>query len=103
MVRPHMALPTGAGQPRDLHRTGVTGVARRAGADRSVWIRAAHAMALFATAGHRGTALGRYKRMRRPARPSRLIGLGEIHLLRGQPFLTIDRRPSRRRMPAARE
>jgi hypothetical protein len=41
--------------------------------------------------------------MRRPARASRLVGFGKVHLLGRQSLLAINRGPGRRGVPAAQE
>src|SRR5215469_3520826 len=81
VIRPHVALSASRRQARNTNRTGMPGVALRAGSDGPVSIGAAYAMALLASTGHRRSAFELYEWMRRPARASRLVLLREVHLL----------------------
>jgi hypothetical protein len=69
-------------------------------ADSTVAVGLADAVALFATAGHCGVSFQLHKWVWRPARSSRLIGLGKIHLLRSKALLSINRAPRRSGMTA---
>jgi hypothetical protein len=60
-------------------------------------------VALFAPAGHGGTALQLHKRMRRTARAAGLIRFRKIYLLGRQSFFAVNRGPGRRRMPAVQK
>src|SRR5579864_4214980 len=103
MVRTHVALSARGGQARQFHRTGVTAVARRAGANGAVRIRLADTVTLLATAGHCRPAFQFDERVRRPLRSSRLILFRKINLLGGEPLLAKHRRPRRRGMTAAQK
>ena len=90
MVRAHMTLRTSAGQAGDSDRTGVPCMASGAVADGTVAVGLADAVALVATASHRGRSLRLHKRVRWPAASSRLICFRKIHLLGTESFLTVD-------------
>jgi hypothetical protein len=85
------------------NRTGMACVTGRAGANRSVTIWLAYAVALLAAIGHCRTTLQLHKRMGRTARSSGLILFRKIHLIRRKPLFAIDRGPCRRRVAAAKK
>src|SRR5215469_243992 len=90
-----MTLPASARQPCDTNGARVPGVTCRAGPDRSIGIRAAHAMTLFAAAGHCRPSLHLNKGMRRPTSTARLIRFGKVHLFRRKTLLTVNSSPRR--------
>jgi len=100
MIGAHVALAAGGRPPRDRDRGGVPGVTGRAGTNRSIVIGPANGVALRASTRRRRRALRRGQRMRRAARAARLIAFRELHLRRGEPGLSVDRRPRGRGMPA---
>src|SRR6185437_1613393 len=103
VIRPHVALRTGARKPGNAHGSRVSCVTRGATANRAVGVGPSNAVALFASAGHGRTTLELDKRVRRPARASRLIRLRKLYLFRTQSLLAVDRSPRRPSMAATQK
>src|SRR6476661_3208176 len=78
-------------------------MARGAGADRPIVVRAADAVALRAAAGARRRSLDRDERMRRSTGAARLEALGEFDHLRPKARFAEHCGPRRRRVSAAQE
>src|SRR5581483_6142911 len=78
----------------------MAGMACGAVADGAVGVGPAHAVTLFAAAGHGRAAFELNEGMRRPARATGLIGFREIHLLGAQALFPINSSPRRSGMTA---
>src|SRR5215470_5065895 len=93
MIWPKVALSAGARLSGDRHRTGMTGMACRAGADRAIVVRLPDAVTLFASAGHCRWPFKSREGMRWTFDSSRLVGLGKIHLFRSKCSLSAHSGP----------
>ena len=101
MVRPHVALAAGRRQARDLDRSGVARVAGGAGAERTIGIGLADAVATDAPALGGWPAFERDERIGRPLATAGVELFREGHLLRREVFVTVDGGPRRGGVPAA--